>query len=69
MVNEEKDSKPERQDTRGIHVLRIIMACWDLNFTESDIWKYRRDTRGLMTGGHARIVGNIYENPELLKIN
>ena len=54
------------------------MCGWDLNFQEDDEWKYKRDTRGLFIGltednkenegiSFCEIIGNIYENPELLE--
>ena len=40
---------------------------WDLNFTEDDELKYKRDTRGLLIEGvNTEVIGNIYESPELL---
>ena len=48
------------------------LACWDLDFDryEADTgeelpWKYKRDSRNLFISENIKIIGNIYENPEL----
>jgi len=42
---------------------------WSLAFEKNAEWKYKHHTHGLMTGGIAIVIGNIYDNPELLKVN
>lgn len=43
------------------------MAAWTLNFDEDEEWKYMRDTHGLMCDECCEVIGNIHDNPELLR--
>lgn len=56
----DKDSKHEV-------VWNAEQACWDVRHDDDAEWKYRRDTHGLMLQAKSvKVIGNIYENPELL---
>ena len=44
------------------------IAAWGLRFNEEEEEdaKYKRDTRWLMVDGSCKVIGNIFEHPELL---
>jgi uncharacterized phage protein (TIGR01671 family) len=37
------------------------LAAWTLDFEEGSHWKYKRDARGLLVGGDAKVIGNVHE--------
>jgi len=56
------------EDDNHIVVWDIKQACWSLNFNPDEEWKYKRDTHGLMLDSSSiEVIGNVWENPELLK--
>lgn len=53
-------------------VYRIIwnnrLAGWEPKFDEMDELNFKRHTRGLMLQGVCKVIGNVFENPELLEV-
>ena len=42
-------------------------AGWAFKWSEDEEWKYRRDSHGLLVDGMVEVIGNRFENPELLE--
>lgn len=55
------------EDSEHTVVWNEKLAAWEPEFSKSENWKYKRDTRGLMIEGKCEVIGNIYENQDLLK--
>lgn len=57
-------------DEGSVHIIvwNDKLAGWDLNFEEDEEWKYKRDTRCLLIDKSCEIIGNIWQNPELLEV-
>lgn len=55
------------QDSKHEVIWNEELSAWDLKYDPNEELKYKRDTRSLMISECAGVIGNIYENPELLE--